>query len=103
MDINVTAPINQLSYGIVTLNVLKELRAAGHRACWFPIGQTEVHSEEDAECCQQCYNNSLSFSAKSPSLRIFHQFDQAVGLARAEGSKANAAIAHHDCGDAIAR
>lgn len=75
-SINVMAPINSLGYGVVGLNVSKEL-AKNAEVSLFPIGNPEVSTQEDASAIQSCIKNQTSFDAKAPCLRIWHQFAMA--------------------------
>ena len=49
--INLMAPINPLGYGVVGLNVCKEL-SKNTSISLFPIGNPEVTTQEDAELIQ---------------------------------------------------
>ena len=64
-SINVMAPINSLGYGVVGLNVSKEL-AKNAEVSLFPIGNPEVSTQEDASAIQSCIKNQTSFDAKAP-------------------------------------
>ena len=75
-SINVMAPINPLGYGVVGLNITKELSKIAEVSL-FPIGSTEVTSQIDADAMKACIQNQESFDAKSPCLRIWHQFSMA--------------------------
>lgn len=74
--INVMAPVNSLGYGVAGLNITKELSKACEVSL-FPIGNPEITTQEDAEIIQRCVNNQESFDAKSPCLRVWHQFSMA--------------------------
>lgn len=77
MRINLTAPINDLGYGVAGLNLLKGLDKNGVSVCYWPIGQPQVRDEESSNIVKRCINNALSFNHRSPSLRIWHQHDMA--------------------------
>ena len=77
MEINLTAPINNLGYGIVGLNFLKHLDAYGNKTSLWEIGQTNVDTQEDYEIVKKCKNLAKTFSNSAPSLRIYHQNDMA--------------------------
>lgn len=79
MDINVIAPINQLGYGIVGLNIVKALSKRHTVALWI-IGQGEAHPNEHTLIKHCSENNNLFFNAKAPSLRIWHQHDMAIRI-----------------------
>lgn len=72
MYINMTAPINSLGYGIVSVNILKELMVAGHEVALFPIGSVTC-DKEYAEYVKRALDNRARFSYMGDSLKIFHQ------------------------------
>lgn len=79
MEINLTGYItNQTSYGLVTLNLLKEL----DRRC----STISLHSQPNGDCdefnavVRKSTNNAAMFDDIAPSLRIAHQFDMAIGI-----------------------
>jgi glycosyltransferase involved in cell wall biosynthesis len=74
--INLMAPINSLGYGVAGLNITKKLSEVSEVSL-FPIGNPDVNTEEDAGIVQQCIQNQESFDAKSPCLRLWHQFSMA--------------------------
>jgi len=76
MDINLTAPVNPLGYGVVGTNVLKALVTQGHEVSFFPIGPV-TPATSDAQLFQQCVNNQSFYDFQSPSIRIWHQHDLA--------------------------
>jgi glycosyltransferase involved in cell wall biosynthesis len=77
MDINLTAPINDLGYGVAGLNILKSLVQIGCNVSYWPIGQSSVHTHEEAEVVKSCTENTKFFNYKAPSLRLWHQHDMA--------------------------
>lgn len=75
-SLNLVAPINTTSYGVVGTNILKELCRAGIPPKLIPIGPVQLQNPED----ELFVKNSLDFanakfSFNELSLRIFHQFD----------------------------
>ena len=82
MNINITCPVSGLGYGVVSKNILLNLHSLGHRISWWPIGNTEVTSQEEATILQEMINNQGLFDYKAPSLRIFHQFSLAQHIGR---------------------
>lgn len=84
MLININCPVNQLSYGIVGLNILKSLSQLGENVSLFPIGKVTVTSNEDEALVKQCLNNAEGYDSHAPSIRLYHQFDLAshVGMPR---------------------
>ena len=77
MNLNFTAPINDLGYGVAGLNILKGLVGIGCNVSYWPIGQPTARNQQDAEIIQACVNNSHKFDPKAPSLRLWHQHDMA--------------------------
>lgn len=81
MKININAPINKLSYGIVSTNFIHALYHLQHNVSLFPIGS---HVE-----CDPNYEESVTdalnaakyrFDTTAPSLRIFHQHSMAESI-----------------------
>lgn len=87
MDLNITAPVNQLGYGIVGLNIVKAAAELGHTiALWF-IGS--VHAPESAHgVLRAAQRRTQSFNPRAPSLRI----DQALDLAQHIGKGLHTAL-----------
>ena len=54
--INIMAPVNPLGYGVVGLNIVKEL-SKSNSVSLFPIGNPEVTTQEDATIIQECIKN----------------------------------------------
>ena len=75
-SLNLVAPINTVSYGIVSLNILKELMERLD-VCLWPIGQPQVATQQDWEYVQRACENARSFDVNAPCIRIWHQFDLA--------------------------
>lgn len=75
-SLNLIAPINTVSYGIVSLNILKNLTEFLD-VCLWPIGEPQVTNKEDFDYVQRACENARSFDAKAPCIRIWHQFDMA--------------------------
>lgn len=69
LDINVTAPINSLGYGIVGLNVVAGLDRLGHRPALWPIGAVEA-PDESHEMLRRALARAEEFDPQAPSLRI---------------------------------
>jgi glycosyltransferase involved in cell wall biosynthesis len=82
MNLNLRAPINNLSYGILSSYLLVELTKLGVKVALFPIGPLEVDSEEKAAVVRQSLENAKLFSYDAPSLTIFHQFSLAERVGR---------------------
>lgn len=91
MSFNLTAPINQLGFGICGLNVLLALEKAGKEPALWPIGPVEA-PDNTYEVIERSLDrsgfplrnrrskkdeNAKMFDRRSPSLRIWHQHDLA--------------------------
>lgn len=81
LDINVTAPINSLGYGVVGLNVVTGLDRLGHRPALWPIGEVEV-PEEHHEILRRAIARKDQYNSRAPSLRISIQSDLAHHVGR---------------------
>jgi len=100
--INIIAPINQLGYGIASLNIVKHLNNITNIALW-PIGQPQVSNKEDFDVVQYCINNSKMPNFESPCVRIWHQNDMSqfvgkglrIGFPIFELDKFNKIEKHH--------
>lgn len=81
MPINLTCPINQLGYGVVSLNLLKAFEANGESpACWF-LGPVEA-PQEDIPLIEVAQKRQEEFDHFAASLRVYHQFDLAHHVGR---------------------
>jgi len=76
MEVNLSAPVNQLGYGIVGLNVLAGLRRQGHSPALWVLGLPEV-PEQHRDLVNEAIARTSTFDRLAPSLRIWHQFDLA--------------------------
>ncbi|HUN69444.1 MAG TPA: glycosyltransferase family 4 protein [Burkholderiales bacterium] len=81
MDINVTAPINSLGYGVVGLNVVAGLDRIGHRPALWPIGDVEA-PEEHHDLLRRAIAQKDQYDWRAPSLRISIQSDLAHHVGR---------------------
>jgi len=81
MKLNLIAPVNTLGYGVVGYNILKELSKQKIDVSWWPIGMVESPVDQGNEFLQQAINNQGTYSNKSTSIKVWHQFDlaQTVG------------------------
>jgi glycosyltransferase involved in cell wall biosynthesis len=78
--INVTAPINELGYGVAGLNILLALQNYVEVSYW-PIGSIRC-DDSYHYTLKQMVKNKQMFNAEAPSLRIWHQFDMAQHIGR---------------------
>jgi glycosyltransferase involved in cell wall biosynthesis len=79
--INLIGPINQLGYGIATLNILKELSKITSVSFW-PISQPQVTNKEDLQTIQYCIQNAIMPDFNAPCIRIWHQHDMSQFVGR---------------------
>lgn len=82
MFINLTAPINDRSYGLCGLNLTKSLVELGHEVALFIIGQPLLTNQKDTEVIAQCYLNQERYDSNAASVRLWHQFDLAQHVGR---------------------
>jgi len=68
------APINQLGYGIASLNILRELSKLTD-VCLIPIGQPDVTNQNDADLCKRALDNRKHSLVDEPCVKIWHQHD----------------------------
>lgn len=74
-NISLTAPINNRSYGLCSVNFLEQL-SKSYNVALFPIG--EIHTEERFHSLiKKALANAERYDNEAPSLRIFHQFSLA--------------------------
>lgn len=78
---NLTTPINTLSYGLVGLNILKQLCNLNYKVALWPLGGIEA-DPDDHELIKDCLKNAQLYDRNAPSLRIWHQFDLAQYVGR---------------------
>mgnify|MGYP003649982758 FL=1 len=78
MKINIIGPINQLGYGIASLNIVKEFNKIADVALW-PIGEIQCSNLGDFEVCKKLANNmNKSGFEDAPVLKIWHQHDMRI-------------------------
>lgn len=73
MRLNLQAPINQLGYGVASLNILKALQAEDVEVSLFPIGQPQVTNQADADAVRRGVETAKTFDPQAPCLKIWHQ------------------------------
>lgn len=83
MNINLNIPINDTGYGVVSKNICKEL-SKENTISLFPIGQPSAKNRQEYDMYMEMLNNSITFDASAPTLKIWHQFDlaQRIGKGR---------------------
>jgi glycosyltransferase involved in cell wall biosynthesis len=77
MNLNLMGPVNQLGYGVASLNILKALQQEGLNVSFFPIGQPQVVTQGDAEAVKRGMESAKLFDPNAPCVRIWHQHDMA--------------------------
>lgn len=82
-QVNIVAPVNNLSYGIVSTRVNHFLRQNNVETSLFPIGNVEIAEEKYGQNTVLALNQRHLFY-RAPCIRIYHQFclDQFVGTKR---------------------
>ena len=75
MGINLIAPINDRSYGVVGYNLLKSLYKNGTNVSLFPIGNIFPLPNIDIGLIRETLDNSEYFNKSDPCIRLWHQFD----------------------------
>ena len=75
--INITAPINNLGYGVASYNIVKALFKGGEKLQLHPIGPVDPGS--GGEFLQDIVqNHSLQLDNSAPSVKIWHQNDSFI-------------------------
>ena len=72
-NINILAPINNLGYGVASLNICKALSKRGSNISFFPIGQPAFSSQQEAEAIGPLLQAQGSFDCNAPCLKIWHE------------------------------
>lgn len=79
MKILVDAPLNSLSLGNVSINIIKELKAKGHEVAIWPMNEQSIDlsaydlSDEDKMFFQDAISKRFDFLSQDvPSLKIWH-------------------------------
>ena len=81
--INYNSPICLTGYGIVSLNILKELyKIDNNIISYFPMGQVNLQNEYDHKIVSEMFNNSHLFDIHAPFIKIWHQFDLGSRIGR---------------------
>ena len=80
MNINLISPLNQLGYGVVGLNIVRQLSESANLSFW-PIGQASCPREYENQVKLSIENSKIpDFDA--PCIRIWHQFDMSQFVGR---------------------
>lgn len=76
MNINLTSPVNMVSYGLTGCNILAALIELGHRLSLWPIGPIEAHPKHHA-ALRAALESAKRYDPNAPSVRLWHAFDLA--------------------------
>jgi glycosyltransferase involved in cell wall biosynthesis len=74
MRINLRGYFNDLSYGVVTKNILKSLNQLGYEVGFFPISQPQISNKEEYDLLTKLLPYSQFFDNNAPCINIHHQF-----------------------------
>jgi glycosyltransferase involved in cell wall biosynthesis len=88
MNINICGVVNNLSYGIVTTNIVRSLISIGHKVALFPINPNNMECEPHLQpSIRMALENAKTLDFYAPCIRIWHQFDmsQFVGKGKKIG------------------
>lgn len=81
--INYNSPICLTGYGIVSLNILRELyKIDNNIISYFPMGQPNLQNEYDHKIVSEMFNNRYLFDIHAPFIKIWHQFDLGSRIGR---------------------
>ena len=73
---NITAPINQLGYGVTGLNIVKSLLEGGQDVSLFVLGQIQADPNLHG-FLKGCFESARFPDFDAPSIRLWHQNDMA--------------------------
>lgn len=86
MQLNLTAPINKLGYGVAGMNILRALWTRSVEVSLFPISGPEsisVSNQEDELIVRRSLDLAKNaFNPEAASVRLWHQFDLAQHVGR---------------------
>lgn len=104
MNLNIVAPINNLSYGIVSANIVHSLTKLGHQVSLFPVNPNNMEGETYLyDSIEKSLANAEMPDFDAPCIRIWHQFNMSqwaghgrhVGFPIFELDTFNAQERHH--------
>lgn len=81
---NIIAPINQLSYGLVSWNIMKELDLLTNISFFEIIDRSSQPTQEQVPFLRKWIKNAQMFDPYEPCLRIWHQNDMAKRVGKAK-------------------
>lgn len=74
-NLNWVGPVNSLSYGYTSLNLMKSLSRLGVDISYFPIGNPEVTNQADGDLVSSLLKRAQFFDRSAPCIRLWHQHD----------------------------
>jgi glycosyltransferase involved in cell wall biosynthesis len=82
--LNLQCPINDLGYGVASLNLFKALVARGVDVALFPMGDSSsMNAPPDChDIIKTAVERAKTFNPLAPSLKIWHQFDLASRIGK---------------------
>lgn len=81
-NINLSCPINELSYGIVSRNILKSMVKLGVNVALWPVSDRLEAPPDEHEMIRAARDNAKKYDEYANSIRIWHQFDLAQHVGR---------------------
>jgi glycosyltransferase involved in cell wall biosynthesis len=72
-NINILAPVNNLGYGVASINICNSLSKRGVSISLFPIGQPSFSSQQEADSITPLLHAQGSFDCTAPCLKIWHE------------------------------
>lgn len=84
MNINLTAPINSLGYGVAGTNILASLMENGNNVALWPINGRIEPDDYTIQTVRlnEALNNQSFFDNNAPSIKVWHQHDLAQHVGR---------------------
>jgi len=77
--ISIYGPINGLSYGLVTINLVNALSNLGEAIDLYPINPQNIECEPQyQDNIKKCLENAKSFNEYGPAIKIWHQWDFSI-------------------------
>jgi len=72
-NINVISPVNNLGYGVASINICKSLSKRGLSISLFQIGEPHFSSQDEADSIVPLLEAQASFDCTAPCLKIWHE------------------------------
>ena len=81
-NINILAPINNLGYGVASINICKSLSKRGSNISLFPIGQPVFSSQQEANDINPFVQAQGDFDSSAPCLKVWHEHSMGERVGR---------------------